>query len=117
MATIEIGAQGERRIVSDAELLSIYRAAGAERQKHSGTNHSGAEDERRQGMADTYDQLRALDEPRRDWTAEIRSHREAQEQDKAAGNLGSWTYHEGIVTVLAEHCTCRAHRALYGVPV
>lgn len=75
--------------------------------------HLSTESARHDGMADAYDQLRAIDEPHRDWTPEIRAHREAQEQDKAAGNLASWSYHQGIITVLSEHCTCRFHAALY----
>jgi len=67
------------------------------------------------GMAAAFDQLRALDEPHQDWTNDIRSHREVQIADKERGNWESHAFHEGIVTVLSEHCTCRAHRALYGI--
>ena len=66
------------------------------------------------GMAAAFDQLRAIDEPNRDWTPDIRAHREAQQVDKEGGNWESHAFHEGIITVLAEHCTCRAHAALYG---
>lgn len=68
------------------------------------------------GMADADEQLRALDEPHRDWTSEIRAHREIQMADKERGNWESHAYHAGIITVLGEHCVCRAHRALYGAP-
>lgn len=80
------------------------------------TTSQSLESARHDGMAAAYDQLRAVEEPHRDWTEEIRVHREIQMADKDAGNLASWTFHQGIITVLSEHCTCQFHRALYGNP-
>lgn len=77
------------------------------------TTRTANDTARGDGMAAAYDQLRAITEPHRDWTPEIRAHREVQMQDKEAGNLASWSYHEGIITVLSEHCTCQFHKALY----
>lgn len=67
---------------------------------------------RSNGMAHCYDQLRALAEIggdiHRDWTDTIRAHREVQVADAGCAPE-VWEYHEGIITVLSEHCTCRVH--------
>ena len=65
------------------------------------------------GMAAAYDALRGVAEPHCDWTSAIRAHREVQQDDKERGDWESHAFHGGIITVLAQHCTCQAPRVLY----